>query len=65
MEKETFKILDEFRKGKLTRYEAKCELFALFGVMQRSEQVCEHPLHNRQKGNRCGNCGEFLPMLDD
>lgn len=24
---------------------------------------CEHPLHNRQKGNRCGNCGEFLPRV--
>jgi len=22
---------------------------------------CEHPLHNRQKSNKCGNCGEWLP----
>jgi len=25
------------------------------------DENCEHPLHNRQKGNRCGNCGEYLP----
>ena len=25
--------------------------------------TCEHPLHNRQKGNRCGNCGDFLPLI--
>ena len=26
-------------------------------------EYCEHPLHNREKGNRCGNCGWFLPLI--
>ena len=32
-------------------------------VIQRSEQVCNHPLHNRQKANVCGNCGKQLPLI--
>jgi len=31
----------------------------------KKDEICKHPLHNRQKGNRCGNCGEFLPDLDN
>ena len=27
------------------------------------KRECEHPLHNRQKANRCGNCGEYLPKI--
>jgi hypothetical protein len=31
---------------------------------------CEHPLHNRMKGNQCGSCGEYLfadldPILEE
>ena len=27
------------------------------------KSVCEHPIYNRQKGNQCGNCGEYLPKI--
>jgi hypothetical protein len=29
-------------------------------ALDKEDELCDHPLHNRMKGNQCGNCGRFL-----